>query len=375
MPPRDVTRHARKGAGNGHQQRYEQLLRRVNLPLEATRTATVMCRHGVSIVLLVLLERIVVDARKQRHGGTRSRYVSTANGIADMARGQMSAGTYTTEYDATYSYRETDIAGVFGGWWGKNTTSQEFSSALASNRAIHIQNFLQPEFAAALHRELYDASDTPAFQRYTAARKNYQYRYSAQYAEAEPGSQKGVFPSLPLATRFLRALDCRAMKRWLERVAGCKVSGRTAAGATFFQPGDYIGLHTDVMPETNAGDKRRLTYVFHLAKDWQSVNGGDLVFASPTSIVAASYNTMTIFAVTKAAWHLVTPVWEQTPPDRKRLSIAGWWMSDDPDEASRLERRFHDDWKAAQHVTVINGTTGEKVLHETRSVQPSAIVL
>ena len=86
-------------------------------------------------------------------------------------------------------------------------------------------------------------------------------------------------------------------------------------------------------------------------------------------------NTMTIFAVTKAAWHLVTPVWEQTPSDRKRLSIAGWWMSDDPDEASRLERRCHDDWKAAQHVTVINGTTGEKVLHETRSVQTSGVVL
>ena len=277
-------------------------------------------------------------------------------------------GSYAVDRDAAWS--ETDLAEYFGSWWGAEATTQEFRAALAMNRPVHIKNFLQPGFAADLHRELYNASDTPAFQRFEMAVKNYQFRYSAQYAGPQAGSDTDAFPSLPLGTRFLRALDSAPVKRWVEQVANCKISGRTIAGATYFQPGDHCGLHTDVGGGRVAGVKRRVTFVFHLAKDWQPANGGDLVFASPTSFVAASYNSMTIFAVTKAAWHLVTPVWDKTPPDQKRLSIGGWWVSDDSAEATRLEQQFDDRKQAIRHISVINGTTGQKLLVANRSIQP-----
>ena len=55
-----------------------------------------------------------------------------------------------------------------------------------------------------------------------------------------------------------------------------------------------------------------------VSKDWEAKDGGDLVFMSPPTFIAANYNAMTFFPVTKKNWHLVTPVAPSTPPTRKR---------------------------------------------------------
>jgi Rps23 Pro-64 3,4-dihydroxylase Tpa1-like proline 4-hydroxylase len=328
-------------------------------------------RQHCTIVMVMTGYLATAGARRLRDSGRHRHPAIPVDSGADTT--QLSSGTYTCDAECAEGDSEADPAAYFGNWWGADATTQEFRAALASNRPVHIQNFLQPNVAADLHRELYNASDTAAFQRFEFAAKNYQFRYSAHYPVAKAGSNTDVFPSLPLATKFLLALDSQPMKRWIEQVAGCKVSGPTMGGATYFRPGDYCGLHTDIGwgPRGAAeGLKRRVTYVFHLAKDWQPVNGGDLVFASPTSFVAASYNSMTIFGVTKAAWHFVTPVWEKTPPDQKRLAIAGWWTSDDSAEAKRLEQKFDDGRQARRHISVIDGATGQKLLYTNRSIQP-----
>lgn len=327
-------------------------------------------------VALVLLTVALVAHRVETAGRRRQRGFGAANDVdaacisesAVAARRENIDGMYSSMEDGDAESIGPDPAEVFGEWWRSEAVTREAAKALTNNRPVHIRNFLRPAVAEALHTELYNASNTSAFQRFTSTSRNYQFRYSAQYAFPRQEQSSDTFETLPLATGLLRALDSLQMKRWVEQAAGCNVSSRVMAGATYFAPGDYVGPHTDTGGGHQQGAKRRVTFVFHLAKDWDTVYGGDLVFATPLSLITASYNTMTIFSVTKAAYHLVTPVWAETPLSRRRLAVSGWWMSHDAIEVDNFVKKFDDAKKARRHITVINGVTGQKVIHSNRSI-------
>ena len=78
---------------------------------------------------------------------------------------------------------------------------------------------------------------------------------------------------------------------------------------------------------------------------------------------------MTIFTITKASWHLVSPVVESVDPSRKRLAFSGWWVSDDVEKSTALERAKDDGRWAKSFIKHVDGVSGA-VLPSKRYIEP-----
>jgi Rps23 Pro-64 3,4-dihydroxylase Tpa1-like proline 4-hydroxylase len=145
------------------------------------------------------------------------------------------------------------------------------------------------------------------------------------------------------AEELRQVMDSAAVKAWVADVSRSSVNGKTMTGVTYYRGGDFTGVHTDVGTGPINGLKRRVAFVLHLAKEWQPTFGGDLVFMHPPSFVHPSFNEVTLFPLTKDAWHFVSPVAPSIDPRFKRITFGGWWMSSNASEATEMETRFRDD--------------------------------
>jgi SM-20-related protein len=104
------------------------------------------------------------------------------------------------------------------------------------------------------------------------------------------------------------------------------------AQATFYRPGDYIGLHDDTGWESG----HRLTaYTLGFTRRWRSDWGGQLIFHDDRGDIERGFtprwNTLTFFKVPRL--HSVAPVaaYAQAP----RVSIVGWLRDDAPETLNR----------------------------------------
>ena len=52
-------------------------------------------------------------------------------------------------------------------------------------------------------------------------------------------------------------------------------------------------VHTDRAGSFTEGARRRVAFVLHLTKDWESRLGGDLVFMNPPTFVTPTFNALT----------------------------------------------------------------------------------
>jgi hypothetical protein len=66
--------------------------------------------------------------------------------------------------------------------------------------------------------------------------------------------------------------------------------------------GDYSAVHND------KAKNRRVAYILHLTKDWDSSWGGALVWCRPFLPIVPSFNSLTIFSVSSRTHHFVQPV-------------------------------------------------------------------
>lgn len=90
---------------------------------------------------------------------------------------------------------------------------------------------------------------------------------------------------------------------------------------TRYQPGDYIGLHTD---HSHEPDTRLTAYTIGLTRDWRSDWGGQLLFHNEQGDVTRGFiprfNTLTLFKVPIS--HSVAPVAPYAQAHRH--SVVGW---------------------------------------------------
>lgn len=102
---------------------------------------------------------------------------------------------------------------------------------------------------------------------------------------------------------------------------------RADAQATYYRPGDYIGLHDDTGWETG---NRLTAYTLGFTRKWRSDWGGQLLFHDDRGDVSRGFvprwNTLTLFKVPRL--HSVAPVapYARSP----RISIVGWLRDDEP---------------------------------------------
>lgn len=102
---------------------------------------------------------------------------------------------------------------------------------------------------------------------------------------------------------------------------------RADAQATYYRPGDFIGLHDDTGWETGT---RLTAYTLGFTRSWRSDWGGQLLFHDDRGDIsrgfAPRWNTLTLFRVPRL--HSVAPVapYAQAP----RISIVGWLRDDSP---------------------------------------------
>ena len=117
-------------------------------------------------------------------------------------------------------------------------------------------------------------------------------------------------------------------------------------------------VHTDRAGSFTEGARRRVAFVLHLTKDWESRLGGDLVFMNPPTFVTPTFNALTLFSVSRTSWHFVSPVVREAPPHLKRLAFSGWWMSTDAMAAMAKEDERDDAEAAMNFVQRLDGRTG-----------------
>jgi hypothetical protein len=142
---------------------------------------------------------------------------------------------------------------------------------------------------------------------------------------------RAKFPSELLeCERVFAAPGTRAL---LADLAGYPCDGDLLFDPTSYRPGDFVGPHSDV----NEG--RAATFIWQLTKDWRPEWGGHLAWCAPPVNLSPTFNTLILFRVTAAGYHMVTPV---SPEARgKRLTLTGWWISR---EGTPEKREQGDAW-------------------------------
>ena len=120
-------------------------------------------------------------------------------------------------------------------------------------------------------------------------------------------------------------------------------------------------MHTDLAGSSNKAEKRRVAYIMHLSRRWAPEYGGDLVWMSPTYSIHAGWNSLTLFSVSKASFHFVSPVAEHAPTSFPwgRIAASGWWTSTDVHEAERVEAESDQGKAMHENLVHIDGRTGQ----------------
>ena len=71
-----------------------------------------------------------------------------------------------------------------------------------------------------------------------------------------------------------------------------------------------------------------VAFVWHLARDWNDVWGGQLVWSPSGAAVYPRFNALSIFNVSDASVHCVAAVSQRALG--KRFGINGWWHCEAP---------------------------------------------
>jgi hypothetical protein len=127
--------------------------------------------------------------------------------------------------------------------------------------------------------------------------------------------------------RCARIFDDARTKALVTRAAGIDCTAEASISASRYLPGDYCVPHSD------AGHQRTVAFIWHLSRGWDPRWGGHLVWCTPITSLAPTYNTLYLFRVGPESYHFVTPVARNAVG--KRLTINGWWRTDGESAAAQ----------------------------------------
>jgi hypothetical protein len=180
-----------------------------------------------------------------------------------------------------------------------------------SGRMCVIRNAFAQEFADGIARALETTTEWKPYEDFK--QPYFHYTHHNLYESARFGGElrrcHDIFGSRP--TRDLMGelfnVDC---------------GGEVQFGASLYLPGDYS------LPHDDRYGPRSLAFVWHLARNWDPSWGGHLYWAPTMTYLKPTFNTLTIFPVSKRSWHFVCPV--SPYAKSQRLTVNGWWTFTDP---------------------------------------------
>lgn len=216
---------------------------------------------------------------------------------------------------------------------------------------IHIPDFLVPDGAEQLHRDLrarddwrlvinqgeklfeldrkaQEALDADGRAKldlavYQAARSGFQFRFET-IRVPDSDAERAREPTL--LNQFARFLSSAAIVETLRRITGCAGIDFADAQATAYGPGHFLTAHDDEV----SGKGRLAAYVFNLTPEWQADWGGLLMFHRGDGHIGEAYlprfNALNLFRVPQP--HSVSYVVPYVP--NRRYAVTGWLRSGAP---------------------------------------------
>ncbi|MEO8548335.1 MAG: 2OG-Fe(II) oxygenase family protein [Kofleriaceae bacterium] len=214
--------------------------------------------------------------------------------------------------------------------FGNSELVSQVATQLQAGRLVVIPDAIQPELA----HEVWRALDA------------HQDWYPFETTSSSPGfhfSHHNIDEPLPDTVRDAMALfKSESTRRFAQSISGRPCSGGTSITASWYQPGDFS------LPHTDSAATRTVAFVWHLARDWDDVWGGQLVWCPTGAFVFPRFNSLSMFNVTGTSLHFVAAVSRRAMG--KRLGLNGWWHQP-PDETT--EPRPRDETR--QHVVTSYG--------------------
>lgn len=240
---------------------------------------------------------------------------------------------------------------IWNAWAYTATSRDSIGSALRSGKVVAIRNALQPAVAEAIHAELLTIEDW----NFEAQDNSSDIQYKRHLAACDVAKVRGLaatragLPMCPpvLSTihrnldrdmSFWRQFVLTDLVRWTPMVHHVRHGGGQGPFATWYQDGDFISPHNDVVGQ------RALSFVLSLTKQWDKALGGSFWWLSDTPHqFAPEFNTLVLFMPSPRSMHLVSPVTKthglyhptgsvgrQRALKARRLAVSGWFEASNP---------------------------------------------
>lgn len=190
------------------------------------------------------------------------------------------------------------------------------SDKLAAGHCVILRDAMAPAFAEKMFRCLDE---------FDGWRPNEDYQQPTFAFRQHNILGKNLFP--PDLTECDRIFASAATKAFMESVSRRDCRGETTFSATRFLPGDLQ------LPHNDCNGLRNVTFVWHLAKNWEPKWGGSFYWCSSLTNLPPSFNTLVLFNVSPQSVHLVTAV--SPYATGKRLAIHGWWDASGPENVGK----------------------------------------
>jgi len=212
------------------------------------------------------------------------------------------------------------LTGYGGSWLYDRALLLRARHTLVSGRPIVLKNALQRELAEATHQELMSA-DWRCDPDGGSKESEYGRRGSLWMRRCTSATPKGAL-AMQDAASFFRG---EPIKRLIAELTGETIDGWVMSDWTWVPEAGFFSLHNDVT------DDRRVSFAWHLAKDWEEEGGrgGELAFlCGPEggSFVQPAFNQLTLFHVHRGGMlghHAVLPV--VNTGVARRFALFGWF--------------------------------------------------
>lgn len=183
---------------------------------------------------------------------------------------------------------------------------------MRQGRAVLIPDALPPDFAEAVHRDLYGA------ERWTVTEDGHDFFH---HRSSIISDLEGRSAALAACGRLFKS---SATRRFIGELAARDCAAEAQVSATWYRPGEYALPHHD----TAANGSRSVAYIWYLTKDWRQEWGGALFWCPTGQYIRPGFNMLLMFAVTPSNIHFICPV--APTATGKRLAISGFWCQAEP---------------------------------------------
>jgi Rps23 Pro-64 3,4-dihydroxylase Tpa1-like proline 4-hydroxylase len=212
-----------------------------------------------------------------------------------------------------------------GDWFFSSAVKNLVAAAFTKGVPYQITPFLNPTMADKIYQEILSLSDRMKLME--GYMDYFQYHHHNLYQHTDTSFQQSKH-----LQQLHEILNSHTMREWM---IDCLMPGSNSStrvvldGQTLSSISEYRGHDYSMVHHDSAlgpfGNMRKIAFVLHMAKNWDSKFGGDFVYLNPVDLITARYNNMILFRVSNSSFHIVTPVVPNAPTHMRRFAYSGWW--------------------------------------------------